>query len=174
MNKSKEVGKKTISLNLDNLDQDIIRELRSNARQSWRELAKRLRVSPVTIMNRIRELEKNRIIQKYTVQLDYKKMGLELDGITLISVPGSKFDQVAEELIAIPEISSLYVISGEFDMIAFFRTRNVDEFIRVTQAMYHKEHVKTQTYLAVPLKEEYERAENAPAHKPQAFKDTVA
>jgi len=165
MNKSKKVEKKTISLELDDLDQNIIRELRVNGRQRWRELAKKMRVSPVTIMNRINRLEKTGVIKGYTVNVDYKKMGLELTGLIGITVPGTKYDEIAAELLRMPEIIGLYAIDGEFDLVAFFKTKNMDEFTKIVQGIYKKEQVRTQTHFAVPLKENYEKVESTTALK---------
>ncbi|MFH0922519.1 MAG: Lrp/AsnC family transcriptional regulator [Candidatus Micrarchaeota archaeon] len=157
MNKSKKVRKKTITFELDDLDQDIIRELRVNGRQSWREIAKKLNVSPVTIMNRIRALEDSEIIRGYTVKLDYKKMGLELASFIGITVSGTDYDMVANHLIETPEVSEVYATTGEFDLIAFFRAKSIDEFAKIVQSTYKQRGVKTATYIAVALKENYER-----------------
>jgi Lrp/AsnC family leucine-responsive transcriptional regulator len=139
------------------LDEDIIRELRINARQSWRELAKKLDVSPVTIMNRIRALEVDGVIRGYTVKLDYKKMGLELASFVGITVSGTDYDAVANHLLDTPEVSEVYATTGEFDLIAFFRAKNIDGFARIVQSIYKQHGVKTATYIAVALKENYEK-----------------
>ncbi|MFH1780224.1 MAG: Lrp/AsnC family transcriptional regulator [Candidatus Micrarchaeota archaeon] len=156
MNKSKKKSEKP-SFKLDELDLKIIQELRSNSRQSWRELARKIDTSPVTIINRIKILEKNKVITGYSVRLDYKKMGMDLACLTGVSVPGKHYSKVLKDLMQMPEISDIYAVSGEFDLMIYFRAKNADELTRIVQTIYRKENVKTQTYFSRSLKEDYQK-----------------
>ncbi len=57
-------------MNLDETDIEIVRILEENSRTSFRKIAKRLGLSSMAIVKRIKKLERNRIIKKYTVTLD--------------------------------------------------------------------------------------------------------
>jgi DNA-binding Lrp family transcriptional regulator len=66
------------------LPQQLLRELLKNSKQSDRELAKVLKVSQPTITRARHKLERDRMIQDYTIVPDFKKMGFEILALTFI------------------------------------------------------------------------------------------
>ena len=62
-------------MTLDSLDKKILKNLTVDARQSARQLALKLEVSTVTILSRIKKLEKEEIILGYTATIDHEKIG---------------------------------------------------------------------------------------------------
>ena len=64
----------------------LLRELLSNSKRSDRELAKLLKVSQPTVTRTRHKLEKNGMIQDYTITPDFRKMGFELLAITLLKM----------------------------------------------------------------------------------------
>jgi len=68
------------------LPQELLRELLRNSKQSDRDLAKILNVSQPTITRVRHNLEKNGMIQDYTIIPDFKKMGFELMTILLVKI----------------------------------------------------------------------------------------
>lgn len=68
------------------LAEKLLRELLNNSKRSDRELAKLLKVSQPTITRTRHKLEKNGMIQDYTITPDFKKMGFELLAITLFKM----------------------------------------------------------------------------------------
>jgi len=72
------------------LPQRLLRELLKNSKRSDRELAQVLGVSQPTITRTRHTLEREGIIQEYTVVPDFKKMGFELMAIGLVKIrPGA-------------------------------------------------------------------------------------
>ncbi|MBW3016383.1 Lrp/AsnC family transcriptional regulator [Candidatus Woesearchaeota archaeon] len=59
----------------DKLDLDIIEAYAPNVRQSAAEIARKLKVSPDTIRQRIKRMEKRDIIAGYKIGLDLEKLG---------------------------------------------------------------------------------------------------
>ena len=58
-------------MKLDETDEKILRNLMLDARQSARQLALKLGMSTVTILSRIKKLEKEKIIKGYTALIDH-------------------------------------------------------------------------------------------------------
>ena len=50
---------------LDETDRTILRALCKDGRTIYRDIAKQLEVSPQTISDRLKKLEKNKVIQKF-------------------------------------------------------------------------------------------------------------
>ena len=170
MDKNKE-NKQKIAVNaknikLDELDELILDELKENCKQTWRELAKKMRVSPVTIMNRVKAMEKNGVINGYSARVDYNKMGFELLGLVGITSPGEAYDKIINELVELPEIDAVYATTGDYDVIAVFRAKTRDEFYKTVQKLYRMQDVRTKTYFAVALKESYFPIPGAREFKP--------
>lgn len=73
-------------MQLDRVDRKILNELYNDSRLSMRELAKRVNLSAPSTAERVRKLESEGVIQKYTIDIDYKKAGLVLDCILEITL----------------------------------------------------------------------------------------
>ena len=67
-----------MTMELDQTDKKIIAVLNDNSRLPFREIAQRVGVSVATALNRVRQLEKDGVIRKYTVSLDYEKLGYDI------------------------------------------------------------------------------------------------
>ena len=68
------------------LPQRLLRELLKNSKRSDKELAKILKVSQPTITRTRHKLEKNGMIEDYTIVPNFKKMGFELLVINLAKI----------------------------------------------------------------------------------------
>ncbi len=68
------------------LPQQLLRELLKNSRRSDRELAKVLKVSQPTITRTRHKLEREGLIQDYTIIPDFKKMGFEILALTFLKM----------------------------------------------------------------------------------------
>ena len=68
------------------LPQKLLRELLQNSKRSDKELAKILKVSQPTITRARHKLEKNGMIEDYTIIPNFKKMGFELLVINLAKI----------------------------------------------------------------------------------------
>ena len=63
-------------LSLDNLDWQILQAIQQNSKQTYSEVGRRLGVAHSTIYDRIKKLEKNGVIKKWTVEIDLEKTGM--------------------------------------------------------------------------------------------------
>jgi len=68
------------------LPHKLLRELIRNSKQSDRDLAKILNVSQPTITRTRHKLEKNKMIQDYTIIPDFRKMGFEILALTFVKM----------------------------------------------------------------------------------------
>jgi Lrp/AsnC family leucine-responsive transcriptional regulator len=62
-------------MKIDRTDEKLINEMIHNSKISLRELSSKLGVSFVTVMNRLKKLEEEKIIEKYTSKINYEKLG---------------------------------------------------------------------------------------------------
>ncbi|WP_455363992.1 Lrp/AsnC family transcriptional regulator [[Eubacterium] cellulosolvens] len=122
-----------IPYQIDDLDKKILNLLSEDSRRSFREIADLLNVAVGTAYNRIKKMEDSKIIQAYTTAVDYQKIGYELTALVLIQAEGQHLTEIENEISQIGSVSSVYDITGDFDIavIAKFRTRGeLNTFIK--------------------------------------------
>jgi len=113
-------------MTLDTLDEKILNNLTVDARQSARQLALKLGVSTVTILSRMKKLEKEKIILGYTVTIDHERIGYSLTAIIEIMAKKDRIVDIEEEVSKFENVCGVYDITGTTDtiIIAKFKERN--------------------------------------------------
>ena len=70
---------------IDERDRQIVAILAKDARSSLREIAKDVNLSPSSIRTRIARLVENGFIEKFTVDVDRRKLGFEIQVVAMIN-----------------------------------------------------------------------------------------
>jgi len=135
---------------LDSLDIKIIVELQEDARKSLREIAEKLGVAEGTVYNRINKLKKMGIIKKFIPIVDYSKLGFDITAIIGITAEGGHLVEVEELLAKEPNVTAVYDVTGEFDVITVARFRSRSELNDFIKRVASLEHVK-RTYTMLVL-----------------------
>jgi DNA-binding Lrp family transcriptional regulator len=120
-------------MKIDAKDKKIINVLIDNCRLSYRQIAKKCKLNVVTVINRVRKLEEEGVIKKYSVSLDYNKLGYDFPVIVDARVLKGEEVEIGERIFNLPNICSVYDVTGDFDLsiLARFKTRKgLDEFIK--------------------------------------------
>ena len=137
-------------MSLDKTDEKIIKNLLVDARLSARQLALKLGMSTVTILSRIKKLEKEKIIQGYTAIIDHEKIGYSITAIIEIIAKKDKIVDIEEKLAKIENVCGVYDITGSTDtvIIAKFKERNeLSEFVKGLSAIPNVENTITHVVL---------------------------
>ena len=137
-------------MDLDKTSKEILNILLDNSRLSYRQIAKKIKVSVATVMNRIKNMESNGVIEKYSAQLNYEKLGYDVQVIIEIRVSKGKLFQVEKKLANNPNVFAVYDVTGDFDgvIIAKFRNRRkMDNFLKLIQTYEFIERTKTKLIL---------------------------
>ena len=116
---------------MDDLDRQLIGELRQNARVTVAALAKRLKVARGTVQNRINRLEKEGTILGYTVRLRPKVDEHRIAALTTIEVEGNRQEQVIKALRGDPAVSELHTTNGRWDLVAELHADSLEAFDQV-------------------------------------------
>ena len=98
-----------------------------NARLSTSELARRLDISRSTVQSRLKRLEQRKVIAGYTVQYSSNYEKKLIRAHVLIKVAQKLTGKVYVSLNKIPQISALYSISGDYDLIAVITATSTEE-----------------------------------------------
>lgn len=147
----------TAELLVDDLDLKILGEFMEDSRITCRKIAKKLGIAPGTVLSRIRRMEKNNILKKYTVSVDYEKLGYSVTSVTEITVSKGKLVEVEKKLAELPGVCAVYDVTGDIDAIVISKFRNPAELSRFTKkvlSMPNVERANTHFVLTI-VKEDF-------------------
>jgi len=113
-----------MALNL--LDEELVKLLAQDGRESSEVLAKKLRVTPSTVRRRMNELIKSGII-RITAVVDPKKVGYPLAAIVAYDVEQNKLDSAVNFLSSLREVMWVSTTTGRFDIISAMRFNSTEE-----------------------------------------------
>ncbi len=116
---------------MDALDKKLLAILQVNARTPTSALARQLGVSRSTVQSRLKRLENNHIIDGYTVQYNAGYAKNLISAHVLIKVEQRLTSKTNTTLAKIPEITSLFAISGDYDLIAIVTADSTEELNRL-------------------------------------------
>lgn len=137
-------------MTLDETDERILKNLMMDARQSARQLALKLGMSTVTVLSRIKKLEKEKIIKGYTAIIDHEKIGYSLTAIIEIIAKNDKIVGVEEEVSKFENVCGVYDITGSTDtiVVAKFKERNeLSKFVKGLASITNVENTITHVVL---------------------------
>lgn len=144
-------------MSIESLDRAILGEYLRDARQSYREIARKVGVSPGTVLSRVKKLEQAGIIKGYAVLVDPEKLGYELTVLTEITVSKGKLVEMEREIAKLPYVCAVYDVTGLTDAIVVARFHNREELNRFTKTVLAMPFVeRTNTHLVLTtVKEDF-------------------
>ena len=117
-------------MKIDEVDEKILKNLLVDSRLSARQLALKLGMSTVTMLSRIKKLEKEKIIKGYTARLDQEKLGYDLTGIIEVVAKKDKLVQVEDELSSMENVCAVYDVTGSTDTLIIAKFKGREELSR--------------------------------------------
>jgi len=145
----------------DQIDKKIINALLEDSRRSFREIAKVVGVSAVTVLKRVKALQDNKILKGFSASVDYVELGYDFPVVIRISIAQGKLFEVEKKIARHPNVFAMYDITGDYDalVVARFKSRRaLDLFLKKIQGLEYVE--KTGTNLILNrIKEENIRVE---------------
>lgn len=100
---------------------------------SFLKIAKTLGVSETAVRKRVKKLESEGVIKRYTIEVDPKKIGFEINALIGIDTKPEHYIPVLGKLKEVKEVVSLYSSSGDHMILIecwFKNSRELTEFIK--------------------------------------------
>lgn len=119
-------------MRIDDIDLKIIDELHKNSRLSMSELGRRVNLSSPSVTERVRQMESFGIIKKYTLEVDYEKLGLPIQCIIEATVKNGDYQSFKRFIEKLPNVEFCYRIAGSacyMIKIQFDSFTNAEKFI---------------------------------------------
>lgn len=137
-------------------DQKLLLNLRQNARISVSDLARQLNLSRSTVQNRLARLEASGVIRGYSVELGAEYAANQVEAHVSIKVLQKLTARTNQALEAISQVSQLYSVSGEYDLIAIVQAQSLEELSAILDQIGNLEGVE-RTNSAVVLETRFRR-----------------
>lgn len=115
-------------------ESSLLSLLENNARLSVTDLSKALNESEENVLNKMQELEKEKVICGYHTIINWDKTNNE-EVLALIQVNASPerdygYDRIAKKIYRFPEVDSMYLLSGSFAFVVIVKERTMQEVAR--------------------------------------------
>ena len=111
--------------------EELLLIIEKNSRIDVKELAVILGVSVEDVINELQALEKEGIICGYHTLIDWDKTSVEkvtaLIEVRVTPQRGQGFDHIAERIYNYPEVKSVYLISGAYDLLVTLEEKSLKE-----------------------------------------------
>ncbi|MGD0111350.1 MAG: Lrp/AsnC family transcriptional regulator [Armatimonadota bacterium] len=111
--------------------EEVLQLLAGDARLTAAQIAERVGRTEEEVARAIQRLEKSGVIRRYKTVIDWEKAGTErVYGFIEVRVSperGVGFDAVAERIMQFPEVHSLYLMSGTYDLLVVVEGKGMRE-----------------------------------------------
>ena len=120
---------KNKELSLDSLDWKILETLQENSKQTYSDIGRQLTVAHSTVYDRIRKMEKNGVIKRWTVEFDLEKLGIDyVTACMTVYTNPKESENVANALSEAKEVLEVSMsLSEELLIIVKVIARNQEE-----------------------------------------------
>src|SRR3989337_2988572 len=110
---------------MDDKDKEIIKILKEDGRAGYIDIGKKIGLSEGAVRKRIKTLADSGVIRKFTVKVGVAE-GAE--AIALLSVsPSLPTQEVSRRIREIPNVETIYEVTGEYDVVAVISGLSVAE-----------------------------------------------
>lgn len=111
--------------------EELLNIIEKNSRIDLKELAVMLGTDEEAVLNELNALEKEGVICGYNTLIDWDKTSVEkinaLIEVRVTPQRGQGFDKIAERIYNYPEVKSVYLISGGYDLLVTLEEKSLKE-----------------------------------------------
>ena len=135
---------------LDDVDLRITDLLKQNSRMSFIEIGRRIGLSEGAVRRRVKLLVEKGVIKRFTIELSKDYV---INAVTFITLDrGDLAEEVIESISKIPEVESVYELTGRFDamvMISAGGVSSLNECIDKIRRVRGVKHTETSVILRI-------------------------
>ena len=131
---------------LEPTDRAILRELASDGRCSFTDLAERVGLSVSAVHQRVRRLEQRGVVRGYAARLDGERIGLPLTAfVSLKPIDPAAPDDYPQRIEHLPQVEACYSVAGEESYILRVRVASPARLEELLRQIRESAHVSTRT-----------------------------
>lgn len=151
------IGGKVSPVEVDGTDIKILKSLAADARRPIIEIAQECGVSSTLVIQRIRKLEKNKVILNYRIGLDLQKVGKEFckSFVYLQNASKEQEERIVNHCLRHPNVTAVTRSIGPWDLELEMEVEDFDEFYKVMNRIKNEFKQTVRNYEAVVINREY-------------------
>ena len=145
---------------VDDLDLQLLSELKRDGSISIPILAKKLNINASVLYSRIKRLIKKKMITKFTIDIDETQLGFGVKAYVGINRDPKLKTQIHENLLKIAEIDRIIEVTGRFDLMVGVLSEDLEQLHTIVVDKIGKIDgiLNTETFV------ELERTEKSPVY----------
>jgi DNA-binding Lrp family transcriptional regulator len=147
-------------MQLNGVDEKILKMILEDARLSSREIAKNIGVSVGTVISRIKRMSDGGLIKGYSALLNYEELGYALTAVTEITVSKGRLVEAEEEIAKMPNVCAVYDVTGLYDALIIAKFKKREDLGHFTKQLLFLPYVeRTNTHVVLmTVKEDFRLA----------------
>ncbi len=137
---------------LDDRDRAIVAALQDDARATYSEIAARVGLSASAVHDRVRKLEQQGVIRRYSAIVDPEALGLFVTALIAASpLDPRQPDDLPERVAEFPEVEDCYSVAGEANYMLKVRTATTAGLEDLIRRLREKANVATRTTVVLSI-----------------------
>ncbi len=113
------------------MEEELLAIIEKNSRIDLKELAVILGVAEIDVVNTLQKMEEEGVVCGYHTMINWEKTSIEkvtaLIEVRVTPQRGQGFDNIAERIYKYPEVQSVYLISGGYDLLVTLEGKTLRE-----------------------------------------------
>jgi len=111
---------------LDILDRQILSILQKDARRSYADIARKVKVNEATVRFRVKKLVEKQVIIQFSALLNPRKIGLSITGVIMAKVSPKTSEDTFNKLKNLNELLHIFQCTGKYDFLAVANVKNME------------------------------------------------
>lgn len=118
---------------IDRKDVEILKRLKTDSRTPMGIIGNKMNISKATVSRRVARMEDEKIIRKYSMDIDLASIGV-MKSLVMMQIVGTPTAVIIDQLKGYEEIGHIYKTFGDHNIICEIYTKNVDEIYEMIQS----------------------------------------
>ena len=148
---TKRLSTDTAAATLDDTDRALLTTLAEDARTPVSELARRVGLSAPGTADRLRRLEAQGVIGRFTVELDPRALGYTLQAIVRVKPLPGQLHLVEDVIRRIPEFVECDKVTGDDCFVCRLYLRSIDQLDQILSKVTERAETSTAIIKSTPI-----------------------
>lgn len=114
---------------MDEIDIRILDSLRKNSRNSFLQLAKKLKVSEGTIRKRVKNMLQKNVIKRFTIEESYDTSAV----VEVVTTAQISTDRIVTDVKKIKGVQNTLEVAGRFTILCMVKTSNLESINEIVE-----------------------------------------
>ncbi|MBV8673028.1 MAG: Lrp/AsnC family transcriptional regulator [Acidobacteriaceae bacterium] len=120
---------------LDEVSMNLLVELSRHARASYAELGRRVGLSPSAVVERMRRLEEDGIVEGYAAAINPAALGISILAVVRMTCDGTHYHPFLKFVKTLPEVRVCHHVTGADAFFLEVATRSLEELERLIERL---------------------------------------